>query len=245
MIPKKIHYVWVGKNEKTELVRRCIDSWRKYMPEYEIVEWNEENFDVNSCRYSKEAYDSGKWAFVSDYMRFKILSQYGGIYFDTDVELLKAIPESILSNRAFTGMEFGGKISPGLVYGCHSNDKIAMYMSDTYESMVFDSDNPVTVNYIITAKLETMGFEGKNELQVIDGLAVYPDEFFCGFDLDVHEICKTHNTISVHHYSGSWTKNTFKKRLRYVLKKLMGVERFRSLLLLKRGIKNVFFDNKK
>ena len=101
-IPHIIHYCWFGRNPKSELVLNCIESWKKYLPGYEIREWNEDNYDVTQVNFVKEAYENQKWAFVSDYVRFDVLYQFGGIYFDTDVELLKPIPEEILAKRAFT-----------------------------------------------------------------------------------------------------------------------------------------------
>ena len=100
MIPKIIHYCWFGKNPLSDLAKKCIDSWKKYCPDYEIIEWNEENFDINSNVYVKEAYDSKKWAFVTDYVRLYALDKCGGIYMDTDVELLKGI-DVFLENEAF------------------------------------------------------------------------------------------------------------------------------------------------
>ena len=117
-IPKIIHYCWFGNNPKPEIVYKCIESWKKYFPDYEIVEWNEKNYDVNKELYMQEAYSCKKWAFVSDYARFDVLYQYGGIYFDTDVEVLKKFPQEILCNQAFTGIESTKIISPGLVFGC-------------------------------------------------------------------------------------------------------------------------------
>lgn len=114
-IPHIIHYCWFGRNPKSELVLNCIESWKKYLPGYEIREWNEDNYDVTQVNFVKEAYENQKWAFVSDYVRFDVLYQFGGIYFDTDVELLKPIPEEILAKRAFTGFESTKLISPGLV----------------------------------------------------------------------------------------------------------------------------------
>ena len=104
MIPKIIHYCWFGGKPLPKLAKKCIASWKKFCPDYEIKEWNESNFDLNSCTYVKEAYDSKKYAFVSDYARFWILHRYGGVYFDTDVELLKSI-DDILADGAFMGVE--------------------------------------------------------------------------------------------------------------------------------------------
>lgn len=236
LIPKKIHYIWIGNNEKPKKIIECIASWKKFMPDYEIIEWNEKNFNINECEYAKEAYHNKKWAFVSDYIRFKVLYENGGIYLDTDVELLKKIPKNILLNNSFTGVESSGKVSPGLIYACKKNDLIAKYMIDKYCTLKFDKNNLITVNEIITEYLKKFGFKENNKFQVISNLAIYPDDFFCGFDLDVKEIKITQNTISIHHYLGSWYKRTLKNKLQYCLKKYLGVEKYRKILYLKRKL---------
>lgn len=104
MIPKIIHYIWFGGNPLPELAVKCIESWKKYCPDYEIMIWDERNFDVSVCAYTKEAYDAKKWAFVSDYVRLKALYEYGGIYMDTDVELVKSL-DGFLHEKAFSGFE--------------------------------------------------------------------------------------------------------------------------------------------
>ena len=177
-IPKYIHYIWIGENEKNEDIKKCIESWEKYLPDYEIKEWNESNFDINSCKYLRQAYDEKMWAFASDYMRFKILLEYGGIYVDTDVEFLKKIPEEFLEYESFTGVEYTKKVSPGLIYGCKKNNEIVKYMVEVYEKMIFDRNNIVTVNMIISKYLNKYGFKENNEFQIIKGLAIFPHEFF-------------------------------------------------------------------
>ena len=116
MIPKIIHYCWFGHNRKPALIKKCIESWKKFMPDWEIREWNEENYDVYKNQYIRNAYAQKKWAFVVDYARFDILNQFGGIFLDTDVELLRPIPEEILRNDAFTGFESPERVAPGLAY---------------------------------------------------------------------------------------------------------------------------------
>lgn len=140
-IPKVIHYIWFGGNEKPEIVKKCINSWKKYMPDYEIVEWNEKNYDVSKSKYISEAYKEKKWAFASDYARFDILNQYGGIYFDTDVELLKEIPEYILENSAFTGFESSGMVNPGLVFGTIPKHPFVSQVLKRYNNTSFHQDS--------------------------------------------------------------------------------------------------------
>lgn len=241
MIPKKIHYVWFGNKPKPDIVLKCIASWKKYMPDYDIIEWNETNFLIDNCQFAKEAHEYGKWAFVSDYARFKVLLEHGGIYFDTDVELLKPIPQEILAQSSFTGVEFSGKVSPGLVYAAAPNDAIVQYMVNYYEHTHFVPTALITVNEIITDYLLQYGFKEKADVQIIAGLAIYPDSYFCGYDQDVKEIKVSPETISIHHYSGTWKKTTIKKRLQIFLKNIVGVEVYRQLLHAKRKLKNVLF----
>lgn len=236
-IPKKIHYIWIGNNPKPPIIEKCIESWKKYMPDFEVIEWNEQNYDVTKNAYIRDAYAQKKYAYVSDYMRFDILYQYGGIYLDTDVEFLKPIPEEILKYNAFSGMESSGKVSPGLIYACQPGDSIARKMMENYENDTFDAEHLVTVNCRITKILCEKGFVEEDRFQVIDGLAIYPSEIFCGYDLDVHEIAITERTVSVHHYAASWKKKTWKAKVQKLLKKVIGVENYRKLLYLKRKFK--------
>lgn len=235
-IPKKIHYIWIGGNPKPQIVLDCIESWKKYMPDYEIIEWNEDNYDVNKNDYMRQAYAHKKWAFVSDYMRFDILYNYGGIYVDTDVEFIKKIPDDILIHESFTGMESAGSVNPGLIYGCKPGDSMAKAMIESYQISIFNVENPITVNVRITNILMAYGFEQNDKFQIINGLAIYPAEFFCGYDQDVKEIYITKDTISVHHYAGTWTKRTKKQVARTYLKKIFGVEGYRKILMFYRKV---------
>lgn len=241
MIPKIIHYCWFGGKNKPDIVGKCINSWKKYMPDYQIIEWNETNYDYRKCRYAKQAYDLQKWAFVSDFARFDILYQYGGIYFDTDVELIKRIPDDILAKSAFTCMEPSGKVSPGLVYGSEKSATFLKEMINEYESSTFLNEEGIpickTVNLFITEKLLQNGYIEKNIYQEISGLSIYPSEVFCGFDLDIMEPYITDKTISVHHYSGTWIDNSIKRKVQKYLKKILGINRYREVLKMIRRIR--------
>ena len=151
MTNKTIHYCWFGKNPKSKLILKCIDSWRKHCPDYEIKEWNEENFDVNCCDYVREAYEAKKWAFVSDYCRFYVLYNYGGIYLDTDVELLK--PLDILSED-FVGFENQNRVNSGLIRGAVSKDLICKLMLDSYANDHFLKQDG-SYNLFFTATIRT------------------------------------------------------------------------------------------
>lgn len=236
MIPKLIHYCWFGGNEKPAIVLKCIDSWKKYMPGYQIIEWNESNYDVSKAAYMKEAYEEKKWAFVSDYARFDILNICGGLYFDTDVELLKPIPDDIIKNKAFTGIESGGTVNPGLVFGSIPNHSFLIQILDAYNKSPFHQSNGAykTVNIFTTEILDQYGFVHKDMYQYVDEIAIYPSSYFCGYDQDVHDYDIKRNTISVHHYSSTWKKRSKKAMIQKKIAKIIGKANYKKLLKIKR-----------
>ena len=208
MSPKKIHYCWYGGNKKSKLILKCIESWKKFFPDYEIIEWNETNTNLHENAYIEKAYKEKKWAFVSDYVRMKVLYEQGGIYFDTDVEVIKPFPEEILSLPAFTGFEsFSLMVSPGLVFGCEAGNEISKMIVDSYNSDDFNNesvDTIKTINMRITELLEQNGLEICDKKQEVLGMTIYPSTVFCAYDgkrrkIDIHE-----DTLSVHHYAASW-----------------------------------------
>ena len=236
-IPHIIHYCWFGRNPKPELIQKCIQSWEKYMPDWKIIEWNEDNFDVRMSAYSSEAYEYKKWAFVSDYARFWIIAKYGGIYFDTDVELLKEIPDNILDCHAFMASESAGSVNPGLVYGSIPNHYFSKKMLEKYNLEHFlINGKPViiTVNERTTRELVSLGFIKTDDIQTVDDIVIYPKDYFCGFDLDVREYDIKPITISVHHYANSWGKISLKRRCQNFIKKIIGVNNYRRCLMIKR-----------
>ena len=162
MIPKIIHYCWFGGNPLPKIAVKCISSWKKYFPDYEIKEWNEDNFDLNCCEYVREAYQAKKWAFVSDYARFWILYNYGGLYFDTDVEVIKDMSD-IIANGAFMGCEVADKCAPGL--GLYKE------ILENYQQSHFlnsdGSNNYETVVDRTTNILKKYGFKESNTIQKI------------------------------------------------------------------------------
>jgi len=215
MIPKIIHYCWFGKNPLPELAVKCIESWKKYCPDYEIIEWNEDNFDVSCCDFVKEAYQLKKWAFVSDFARFKILYDNGGIYFDTDVELIKPI-DHIIADGPFMGCEIERVnkrkkdifVAPGLGMGAEKGMDIYREMIDIYKNSHFiNSDgsfNKKTVVSYTTELLMKNGCENKDAVQNICGINLYPCDYFCPMNYVTRKINITDNTVSIHHYDGSW-----------------------------------------
>ena len=202
---KKIHYCWFGRNHKSKLILKCIDSWKKNCPNYEIIEWNEDNFDINCCDYVREAYEAKKWAFVSDYCRFFVLHKYGGIYLDTDVELLK--PLNLISEN-FVGFENDSRVNSGLIRGAVSGDMICKMMLDSYEkSHFYNADG--SLNLLTVCDRETKilckhGMKRDNTLQIIEGTTIYPSEYFNPTDMSTGKVKISHNTVSIHHYAASW-----------------------------------------
>lgn len=200
MIPKTIHYCWFGKNEKSQSIIDCINSWRKYMSDYEIIEWNEDNFDININDYVKEAYNQCKWAFVSDYARLQILYNNGGIYMDTDVEVFKPFDE-LLNNQSFTGFEnIGYPVTA--VMGAMENNPIIKEMLDYYKYKEFEFveyPNTITNTTIMSDILSKYVDRWKNEYQKTENITIYPKKYLCP---DRNNI--TDEAYAIHWQHGSW-----------------------------------------
>ncbi len=235
MIPHIIHYCWFGHNPKPKLIQNCIESWRRHCPDWEIMEWNEDNYDVYANEYTKEAYNNKKWAYVSDYARFDVLNRYGGVYFDTDVELLKPIPEYLLNEEAFTGFETPDKVAPGLVYGTVSGQDFLKEILARYAQIEFSLNE--TVVDIVSQLLAEGGFTGNNLDQTVKGVRIMPTEYFGCFNHEIQAFEKTENTISIHHYYASWQPWYSKIRFKAIkhVAKILGKDRYlRIKELLKR-----------
>lgn len=215
MIPKKIHYCWFGGKELPPLAQKCIASWKKFLPDYEILRWDESNYDVNKIAYTKEAYIAKKYAFVSDYARFDILCQHGGLYFDTDVEVIKDLTP-IIEQGAFMGCEehisglnCKNAVAPGLGLAALPDMTLYKEILNYYNTLHFLRKNGTTdlttVVTIITGILKKYGFdENQNTVQNIAGLKIYPPEYFCPKDFLTGKINVTAQTYSIHHYDASW-----------------------------------------
>lgn len=230
MIPHVIHYCWFGYNEKAKLIKKCIESWKKFHPDWEIIEWNEDNYDVNKIPYIQEAYKQKKWAFVVDFARFDILNQYGGVFLDTDVEFLKPIPEEYMEFEAFSGFESGrGGVAPGLIYAAEPNQKMLNKIIDEYSKRDFSTEQ--TIVDIVTSLLKEDGLVMNNQYQVVNGTVIFPQEYFCCFDHETQSFEITSKTISIHHYFASWSP--FHRRAKYrIIKygaKILGKERYKKL----------------
>ena len=207
MIPKKIHYCWFGRGQMPALAIKCIDSWKKVLPDYELVLWNEDNFDTNSVLYVKQAYENRKFAFVTDYVRLYALYNEGGIYMDTDVEVLKSYDEFLL-HPAFSGFETDGNVPTGMM-AAEKGSRWAKELLSYYDDKVFvkaDGEFDMTTNTsIITNYMLTKGIKLNNQFQEFTDLVVmYPSEYFCPKDHRTGLIQTTSNSYCIHHFAMSW-----------------------------------------
>ena len=199
-IPKIIHYCWFGKNEKPLKIQRCLESWQKIMPDYKIIEWNEDNFDINSNQFVKEAYENKKWAFVTDYVRLWALYNFGGIYMDSDVEVIKPLDE-FLYQRAFTGHETDEMLICATM-GAEPRHGWIEYLLSYYSKAKFD----MTANTkIITAMTKPYVEKEENGFTYVkQDVVIYPTDYFCPFDHKNMKPMMTENTYTIHHFCGSW-----------------------------------------
>jgi len=227
MIPKKIHYIWVGKNPLNDFTLKCIESWKKHCPEYEIIEWNESNFNINSNLFCSEAYQSKKWAFCSDYIRLNILYNHGGIYLDTDVELIVSL-DKFLHLPAFIGFEDTRVFSTAVIGASKSNLWIKEQLS-YYGTRKFIKPNgkfDTTTNPVIISKRTKKlypNFQHNNTEQHFDNLSVFPREYFSPINVDTKALKITKNTHAIHHFDGSWiVNNTLKRKIISIYKKIVG-----------------------
>lgn len=222
-IPKVIHYCWFGGGEIPEKDLKCIESWKKYCPDYEIKCWNENNYDVNKNMFIKQSYDKRKFAFVSDYARLDIIYNNGGIYFDVDVEVIKNI-DSLLEHKGFFGLgEAEGKyyVSSGLGFGAEKNLSLLKDIMSVYENNSFLSKDgvmntkpcPIITNEVL---LDRKNFViEKNQFYDIDGVIIYPTEYFDPKSYDNGKLNITDNTMTIHHYDGTWIDETSRLYKKY------------------------------
>lgn len=207
MLPKIIHYCWFGRGEKPALAKKCIASWHKFCPDFEIREWNEDNCDYLSIPFMAEAYAAKKYAFVSDVMRLIVLEQYGGVYFDTDVEVIRDITP-LLSDDGFIGFENDQFVASGLTIAAVPHHPVILSMIEEYKKLHFKnpdgSINAVGCPHLNTDVMEQFGLIRNGREQIVAGIHVYPADYFNPLDSLTGRLKKTRKTYSIHWYSMSW-----------------------------------------
>ena len=231
MIPKVIHYCWFGKNPLPEKAKKCIDSWRKYFPDYEIIQWNEDNFDVNIIPYTKEAYSCKKYAFVSDYARLWIIYNYGGLYFDTDVEIIRSY-QDIIAKGDFMGRELGSEyvdkygVNPGLGFGAAPHNVSIKKILDIYKDLHYiyadGAKCKETIVSICDSYFSKLGLLNDDIIQKCSDFVIYPKKFFCPKDYISGEITICSDSHSIHHYDATWIDA--KHKLYFFVSRKIGVK---------------------
>lgn len=215
MIPKIIHYCWFGRGEMPPIVKKCIKSWKRYCPDWEIVRWDEDSFDVNSTLFTKQAYEAKKYAFVADYVRLIALRNMGGVYLDADQELFKPL-EPFLRHNAFVGFLNSREISAGVV-GAEPEHPLICDMLAMYENKrFFDADGiDLTPNTVgMTDLLIQRGLVTNDAYQEVAAMAVYPQTYFCPTSCITVENCISRETVSIHHWAGSWHSEKGRKDMK-------------------------------
>lgn len=233
MIPKIIHYCWFGRGEKPELAKKCIASWKKFCPDFEICEWNEYNFDIHCCSYVEEAYASKKYAFVTDYVRLYAMYTCGGIYMDTDVEVVRPL-EEFLTCKAFSGFESTRYVPTGIM-ASEKGVPIIHELLDYYIDKHFlndDGSQDTTTNCVpITNIMLSHGLELNGKLQTVAEFTFYPSDYFCPFENETGVLRRTNNTAAIHWFNKSWLPQNIRLRSRItrVFHRIFGVDCFRWL----------------
>jgi len=233
MIPKIIHYCWFGNGAMPALALKCLESWKKHLPDYEIVVWNEGNFDVNMYQFSAEAYKERKFAFVADVCRLHALKEMGGIYLDTDVEFLKPLDETLLSNKGFTGFEDNLLLSSAIMGSEKNGEWINDLLPHYHNRSFYLSNGGLDVNpntEIITAFMrDKKGVIINNTFQKLDDYCtIYPSDYFCPKSWKTLKIQRTSNTYCIHHFAGSWIDKSHQSFLGKAANFLLG-ERLANL----------------
>lgn len=242
-IPKKIHYCWFGRGEKPANISNYISGWKEKLPDYEIIEWNGDNFDIEgSCAYVREAYNAHKYAFVSDYVRIKALYEQGGVYLDTDIDVVKNFDEHLDEGSIVTGFESERSLLTAFIAAEPGNEIIKEFL-DSYNNRKFlneDGSMDLTViNEGFSKLLEKNGINLSEDIyqETESGIKVYPTEVFCGFDVKNWHAAITDKTCTVHYMNSSWVggKAGFKRKVIAALQKLIGTKNYDKLRKTLRG----------
>lgn len=234
-IPKTIHYCWFGRNPKPKLAKKCIKSWKKYCPDYEIIQWNEDNFDISSAPiYVRQAYEAKKWAFVTDYVRLWVVYEHGGIYLDTDVELKKHL-DSLLEYAAYFGFEDGQYIATGLGFGAEKNTPLLKEIMDDYDGIPFVlEDGSFDTKPCPRRNTEVFlryGLRQDDSMQILQGnVLILPSVYLCPIEYWSGTKQLSKDTISVHWFSASWQDAEEREEREARVRKLQRAERLDRVL---------------
>ena len=228
MIPKIIHYCWFGRGEKPKLAKKCIASWRKFCPDYEIIEWNEDNFDVQMNGYTQMCYEQKKYAFLSDYVRLWVVTNHGGLYFDTDVELLKS-PDELRNYEAFFGFENQEFVATGLGFGSAAHGTAVEAMLAEYAPLLDGTHGTIGCPRLNTSALLPLGLLPNGRFQNLSGAVILPLEYLNPYESATGRLHKTANTLSIHWYSASWMSKPqqLRSKITKPLHRLFGVDAFK------------------
>ena len=217
IIPKVIHYCWFGHNPIPDKYKVWMESWHKFCPDYEIKEWNESNYDITKNKYMMQAYENKKWGFVPDYARLDIIYTHGGIYLDTDVEIVASFDE-LLYQKGFAGFESEQFVALGLGFGAVKGLPIIKEMMDYYDNQEFVNEDG-SLNLIASPRLQTgilmeHGLQANGEYQIIDGMTIFPEKMFCGKSVLSRMIMLKPYTRSIHYFDASWQDENSKGKIR-------------------------------
>ena len=238
---KYIHYCWFGPKSLPKLAKKCIASWKKYLPDYEIIKWSEENVNLDECKFIRDAYDNKMWAFVADYARTKALNEMGGIYFDTDVEITKNI-DDLLEKGSFLGVEDSGKVNSAVWYEKNKGGYLSTELLKKYRSFTKftkEDSTKVTIPILITNILKEIGYNNKNKkIQKLEhDIYIYPRDYFYPYSYNWENNMFTDNTCMIHYFDATWIP--MKDRIEINLVRKVGRKNTKRILGTYRGIKNV------
>ena len=230
---KIIHYCWFGPRKLSKVAKKCIKTWKKFLPDYEIKLWTESNFDFNQNEFVRQAYENKKWAFLSDLARLLIVREHGGIYFDTDVEVVRR-PDELIECEAFYGFETSKYIATGLGFGAVPHHITVESMIQQYDELMPDENENyplISCPQLNTRALLPYGLELNGKKQIISGALILPVEYMNPYDDPTGVLKKTKNTISIHWYSKSWMdrKTVLRSKLTKPFHRLFGNDCFRWL----------------
>ncbi len=241
---KKLHYIWLGKNPKSRLIKTCMKSWKKYFPDWEIIEWNESNLDIQANEYVKKAYDEKKYAFASDFFRFDIISKEGGLYLDTDVKVIRPFQDILEANDCVVGFEFNKvTVGPGLIlYAKEPHMEFIETMREKYFTIDFvhkDNGMPKTICEHTTEYLCEQGMVANDTLQAVAGVTVFPSTYFCPVNKEWSVQNFSKDTRCIHYYGASWISGKYglKFTCKRIFFKMIGPHGIRILKAIKNRLR--------